>query len=125
MSHFLRNVIITHLEKKPPRVFTPLMKSQTQLYERLKNARILHPVEAKSVNPSANWYNPNKSMFPNTTRLSPRMENSVGSISLSLSLRGKAIGSVELTESALDPPFSLSAKNRQLREKKALLFFGR
>ncbi|KAK4707354.1 hypothetical protein R3W88_033081 [Solanum pinnatisectum] len=32
----------------------------TQLFERLKEAGILHPVEAKTVNTSAEWYDPNK-----------------------------------------------------------------
>ncbi|KAK4734094.1 hypothetical protein R3W88_008355 [Solanum pinnatisectum] len=47
-------------EKKPPRVFTVLCETRTQLFERLKEARILHPVESKIVNISAEWYDPNK-----------------------------------------------------------------
>ncbi|KAK4729784.1 hypothetical protein R3W88_022772 [Solanum pinnatisectum] len=34
--------------------------TQTQLFDRLKEAGILHPVEAKTVNTSAEWYDPNK-----------------------------------------------------------------
>ncbi|KAF3632915.1 hypothetical protein FXO38_14222 [Capsicum annuum] len=32
----------------------------TKPFERLKDAKLLHPVEAKPVNTSANWYDPNK-----------------------------------------------------------------
>ncbi|XP_049388071.1 uncharacterized protein LOC125852375 [Solanum stenotomum] len=49
-----------NFERKPPRVFTPLCETRTQLFERLKEAGILHPVEAKTVNTAAEWYDPNK-----------------------------------------------------------------
>ncbi|KAK6794258.1 hypothetical protein RDI58_007711 [Solanum bulbocastanum] len=49
-----------NFEKKPPRVFTPLCETRTQLFERLKDVGILHPVEAKTLNTSVEWYDPNK-----------------------------------------------------------------
>ncbi|KAK4734303.1 hypothetical protein R3W88_008564 [Solanum pinnatisectum] len=49
-----------NFEKKPPRVFTPLCETRTQLFERLKEVGILHPVKAKTMNTSAEWYDPNK-----------------------------------------------------------------
>ncbi|XP_015169739.1 uncharacterized protein [Solanum tuberosum] len=49
-----------NFEKKPTRDFTPLCETRTQPFERLKEAGILHPVKAKTVNTSAKWYDPNK-----------------------------------------------------------------
>ncbi|XP_049381418.1 uncharacterized protein LOC125845986 [Solanum stenotomum] len=60
MQNHQNNAPHPDFEKKPTRVFTPLCETRTQLFERLKEARILNPVEAKTVNTSAKWYNPNK-----------------------------------------------------------------
>ena len=49
-----------NFEKKPARVFTQLSETRSQLFERLKEAKILHPVETKTVNTSAEWYDPSK-----------------------------------------------------------------
>lgn len=48
-----------NFEKKPLRVFTQLCETQTQLFERLKEACTLHTGEAKTVNTSSEWYDPN------------------------------------------------------------------
>jgi len=37
--------------RKTPKVFTPLRKSQTQLYERLKAMGMLYPIEGRPANP--------------------------------------------------------------------------
>ena len=52
--------LVLILRKKPPRIFTPLCETRTQLFERLKEACTLHTGEAKTVNTSAEWYDPNK-----------------------------------------------------------------
>ena len=55
-----KNTPRPNFEKKSPRIFTQLCDIQTQLFERSKKAGILHPVEAKTVNTSAEWYDPSK-----------------------------------------------------------------
>ncbi|XP_049357540.1 uncharacterized protein LOC125822197 [Solanum verrucosum] len=42
--------------RNPPKVFTPLRESQTQLYERLRAMCMLHPIEGRPTNPLGEFY---------------------------------------------------------------------
>ncbi|KAG5609902.1 hypothetical protein H5410_021183 [Solanum commersonii] len=44
------------LKKKPPRVFTPLIESRIQFFERLKRASLIYAVDPKNVNVNSRHY---------------------------------------------------------------------
>ena len=60
MQNTRNNAPHPNFEKKLARVFTQFSETRSQLFERLKQAGIFHPVEAKTVNTSAEWYDPSK-----------------------------------------------------------------
>ncbi|XP_049360477.1 uncharacterized protein LOC125825188 [Solanum verrucosum] len=45
-----------NLEKKPPRVFTPLAETRTQLFERLRAAVLIQPVDSRTINPTTKFF---------------------------------------------------------------------
>ncbi|KAK4738129.1 hypothetical protein R3W88_001826 [Solanum pinnatisectum] len=45
-------------EKKPARIFTPLIESRTKLFDRLNTADYIHPVGPKPVDTSSKFYRP-------------------------------------------------------------------
>jgi len=47
-------------EKKPARIFTPLIESRTKLFERLTAAGYIHPVGPKPVDTSSKFYRPDQ-----------------------------------------------------------------
>ncbi|XP_049350430.1 uncharacterized protein LOC125815075 [Solanum verrucosum] len=47
-------------EKKPARIFTPLVESRTKLFERLTAAGYIHPVGPKPVDTSSKFYRPDQ-----------------------------------------------------------------
>ncbi|KAK4730873.1 hypothetical protein R3W88_023861 [Solanum pinnatisectum] len=47
-------------EKKPARIFTPLVESRTKLFERLNAAGYIHPVGPKSIDTSSKFYRPDQ-----------------------------------------------------------------
>ncbi|XP_049385670.1 uncharacterized protein LOC125849743 [Solanum stenotomum] len=49
-----------NLERKPPRVFTPLAKTRTQLFERLRTAGLIQPVDARVINPTTKFFRANQ-----------------------------------------------------------------
>ncbi|XP_049387091.1 uncharacterized protein LOC125851355 [Solanum stenotomum] len=45
-----------NLERKPPRVFAPLAEARTQLFERLRAAGLIQPVDARAINPTTKFF---------------------------------------------------------------------
>ncbi|KAK4737954.1 hypothetical protein R3W88_001651 [Solanum pinnatisectum] len=47
-------------EKKPARIFTPLVESHTKLFERLNAAGYIHPVGSRPIDTSSKFYRPDQ-----------------------------------------------------------------
>ncbi|XP_055826447.1 uncharacterized protein LOC129894858 [Solanum dulcamara] len=49
-----------NFERRPPKTYTPLAEPLSQLYERLRTAGILQPIQARIPNPLPGWYDNTK-----------------------------------------------------------------
>ncbi|XP_055806917.1 uncharacterized protein LOC129875663 [Solanum dulcamara] len=49
-----------NFERRPPKTYTPLAEPLSQLYERLRTAGILQPIQARIPNPLPGWYDDTK-----------------------------------------------------------------
>ncbi|KAK4727155.1 hypothetical protein R3W88_032072 [Solanum pinnatisectum] len=64
-------------EKKPTRIFTPLIESRTKLFERLTAAGYNHPVEPKPVDTSSRFYRPDQRCAYHSNSVSHDTENCI------------------------------------------------
>ncbi|KAK4722188.1 hypothetical protein R3W88_012421 [Solanum pinnatisectum] len=58
--HHYRNVAPSCANKKPAKIFTPLVESRTKLFERLNAVGYIHPVGPKSVDTNSKFYKPDQ-----------------------------------------------------------------